>query len=73
MNAKLATPKFQSAEIEPIWANPEFLSYVRSQKKFQPIFGLFWPFLPYFTWQFCSNSKNPTSTIYPKPDSDSYW
>ena len=26
-----------------------FLSFVRDPKKFQPIFGLFWPFLPYFT------------------------
>ena len=29
MNAKLATPKFQSAEIEPIWANPEFKPFLR--------------------------------------------
>ena len=31
-------------------------------------FGHFWPIL-----QICSNSKNPTSAIYLKPDSDSYW
>ena len=42
-------------------------------KKFQPFFGHFWPFLPYFTWKKCCNSKNPNSPIYPKPDSDSYW
>ena len=39
MNAKLATPKFQSAEIEPIWANPEFEPFLRMR-----FLNLFFPF-----------------------------
>ena len=39
----------------------------------QPFLSHFWPFLPHFSWQICHFSKNLNSTIWSKPDSDSYW
>ena len=30
---------------------------------FQPFFALFWPFLPYFTWNFCNCAKFPHPTF----------
>ena len=30
---------------------------------FQPFFALFWPFLPYFTWNFCNYAKFPHPTF----------
>ena len=58
LNSKLATLKIQTAGIEPIWANPEILLFLRMR-----VFNFFFNFMP----QKYQNEKSPILNCQKKP------